>query len=173
MVPSTFLGAHAAVSESTREEVDVELYTGTYFDPGYGAITLCSAQSTSSHCLEILDDFAPCEPPSDDLPNPNRLYARVDRFYFSHIRLTHQSDHKFEANAISLFPYGYGMNRTAFEDYRSAGVRVEFVVQDIGNGTKRVEAFGIVTDEDAAKMRERVTGSAAIRDVAEAWFIKV
>lgn len=174
ILASTRLESPTIVDEAPDEPVDLEMYTGTYIDPGYGAVTLCSANSTSSHCLEVLDDFIPFEPSLDGRISSKHLFAKVPRAWASHVRFSHLSGHKFEAAIVLLFPNGYGMNKTAFEDSRFAGLMTEFLVESgTGDGTKRVEGFGVVMDPEIAKARERLRGSTSLRDVADAFFVKV
>ncbi|KAJ3002538.1 hypothetical protein NUW54_g4980 [Trametes sanguinea] len=92
--------------------LDLEDYAGTYFDPGYGAIVLCSPKSTSHHCATVLNDFASLSPLDDATPH---LYAAYRTLWSSHIRLRHHSGDRFNITASEIFPQGYGKNTSAFE----------------------------------------------------------
>lgn len=110
-------------------------YTGTYGNAGYGSITLCDPGASSFYCKNVLADFNAVDsvgstpwPSPTDLP---QLYAAWDRLWGSHIRLVHVEDNTFNASVTTLFPAGYGADKTPFEtaekdEYPGA---VKFVVE--------------------------------------------
>ncbi|TFY56936.1 hypothetical protein EVJ58_g7336 [Rhodofomes roseus] len=55
--------------ETAPLPIDLELLSGTYANAGYGALILCTAQSTSHHCLSVLTSFAPFIPQTP-FPSP-------------------------------------------------------------------------------------------------------
>ncbi|KAI0655708.1 beta-lactamase/transpeptidase-like protein [Cubamyces menziesii] len=144
---------------------DLEAYTGTYSAPGYGAITLCSAQSTSHYCHEVLQDFASLRPLPISEPH---LYGAYKTMWSTHVRLSHSAGVVFHATFPALFPHGYGKNTSAFGTYETGSdAWVEFAVVD-----GKVEGFSLVVDEEAVTARRRRRGG-TLKDVADAWFEKI
>ncbi|KAH9889349.1 beta-lactamase/transpeptidase-like protein [Cubamyces lactineus] len=148
--------------------LDLDAYTGHYTNVGYGDITLCSPNSTSSYCAHVLADFAAVDAASGEQHPETRLLAAWPRLWSTHIRMLHIGGNSFRLIFPALFPQGYGWNKTAFEYYDSAVSmgRVEFVVED-----GQVRGFAMVTDEVVAEARAQRT-SGSIREIGDAWFVR-
>lgn len=160
----------SAVLAAEPLPIDLESFSGTYSNPGYGTVIFCTTQSTSHHCLDVLVSFAPF---IGQTPFPPELYAAWPRLWSSHVRLTHRSAADFDLQFTSLFPAGYGANTTAFETSESgeSEARAVFVLE--GEGEKAVVlGFGMEIDSEAIEARRRA-GAKDIREWADAWFEKV
>ncbi|KAI0326062.1 beta-lactamase/transpeptidase-like protein [Cubamyces sp. BRFM 1775] len=146
--------------------LDLDAYTGRYTNVGYGDITLCSPNSTSSHCARILADFAAVDAASGEQQPETRLLAAWPRLWSTHVRMLHISGSTFRLVFPALFPQGYGLNTTAFEYYDTAVSmgRVEFLVED-----GQVRGFAMITDEAVAEARAQRT-SGSIREIGDARF---
>ena len=162
--------------------IDLESFSGTYANPGYGTVIFCTAQSTSHHCLDVLASFAPFIgqtpfpspiPVPAPAPTAPELYAAWPRLWSSHVRVTHRSAADFDFQFTSLFPNGYGANTTAFETSESGESegRAVFVVE--GEGEKAaVLGFGLEIDAEAVEARKRA-GAKDVKEWADSWFEKV
>ena len=157
--------------------MDLDSFAGTYEDPAYGTITLCTSSSVSAHCSRVLADFAPFENASpSSSPHVAALFASWPRVWSSHMHLTPRragsdsaSSTSFDARFPRLFPEGYGRDTTPFEYWDSlmSTGRAEFVV---GTGGA-VEGFALITDELAASAR--AAKGVNVREVGDAWFALV
>ncbi|KAH9919588.1 beta-lactamase/transpeptidase-like protein [Fomitopsis serialis] len=163
--------------------IDLDAFSGTYTNPGYGALILCSTQSTSHHCLSVLSSFAPFISPTpfpSPIPVPApapqttpELYAAWPRIWSTHVRLSHTAGTDFGLQFTALFPEGYGENRTAFETSETGESegRAVFVLE--GEGEKaRVLGFGMEIDAEAVEARKRA-GAGDAKGWADAWFERV
>jgi len=163
--------------------IDLDAFSGTYTNPGYGALILCSTQSTSHHCLSVLSSFAPFISPTpfpSPIPVPApapqttpELYAAWPRIWSTHVRLSHTAGTDFGLQFTALFPEGYGKNRTAFETSETGESegRAVFVLE--GEGEKvRVLGFGMEIDAEAVEARKRA-GARDVKEWTDAWFEKV
>jgi hypothetical protein len=115
---------------------------GTYWNDGYGALTLCAPESTSPYCQQTLAHFATIDN-VDGAPQQlkKQLVAAWSRVFSSHIRLIPRTvDARIESSNIrsaiintgadelknatgvipftmqllDIFPEGYGADRTPF-----------------------------------------------------------
>ena len=147
----------------------MDAYTGLYTNVGYGNITLCSPNGTSSYCAHVLSDFAAVDAASGEQQAETRLLAAWPRFWSTHVRMLHISDSTFRLIFPALFPRGYGLNKTAFEYYDTAVSmgRAEFLVED-----GQVHGFAMITDEVVAEARAQ-RASGLVREIGDAWFDKV
>jgi hypothetical protein len=169
---------------------------GTYTDPGYGNITLCSFVNPSSACRPVLDDFATLQGGDTEL-DTTKLYGYFDRptILAKYVVLTPQSTHvssegststvTFGLVATTIFPQGYGANTTAFQigvDGDFPVFRGEFVVDLEGDGCRDgdvdsvdyatvVKGFGLFGLAGEAFRRERE--GKTVEEKAEVWFSKV
>lgn len=135
----------------------LHMYAGTYTNPGYGNITLCASSHDSPHCTEVFAKFAAVA----DIRN-DTLYAAWLRVWISHLRLQHQKDHLFAARGSTLFPNGYGMDRSPFEIRFNATLEdVPDTVQFVMDSREEVVGFALIHNRDAVDV-----------DIAEAWFTK-
>ncbi|KZT05037.1 beta-lactamase/transpeptidase-like protein [Laetiporus sulphureus 93-53] len=147
--------------------LDLEKYTGTYSNLGYGAFTLCSPESTSHYCTEVLADFAPFRS-----PNEQALYASWPRIWSTHLRSVPKEGETFDFQFTTLFPRGYGLNSTAFETFETdeSGGTGMFVLQE-RNGEQDVKGFALMLEEEAVKERKKHFED--IEGYADAWFRKI
>ncbi|KAI1795410.1 beta-lactamase/transpeptidase-like protein [Ganoderma leucocontextum] len=153
----------------TPPSLDWNAYTGAYnSDDGYLPVTLCSSQSKSAHCQNVVSDFATID---NSTALATSLYSAYPAVWASHLRLQHFSGDVFNFTFTALFPHGYGQNASAFEAYEtgSSSGWLEFKV-DKAKGT--VEGFSLVGDQNACAARARKTGG-ALPETADAWFAKV
>ncbi|KAI9067465.1 beta-lactamase/transpeptidase-like protein [Trametes sanguinea] len=159
------------VAETHAEPLPMplEAYGGLYANIAYGNITLCTPTNTSSHCSQVLAQFAPVEAASGAPLPEERLYAAWQRVWSTHLRVVHRSANSFDLVLPALFPNGYGRNTTAFEYHdpvNSVG-RVEFLVED-----HQVRGFALITEEDAADARAARTNG-TVQEIGDAWFDKL
>lgn len=170
--------------------------TGTYYNRGYGSITFCSAASTatSSVCLDLLANFSAVDSVSGSGfnasdPKGGELVASPGKFFAPQIRLvpsgsapsTDASGNTtidFIIVVEALFPEGYGVNTTAFEELLG-DANATFVIGGAGtsgsdgNSTSgaTVYGFGVSGTVGAETDRERRGGS--VEETADVWFGKL
>ena len=145
----------------------MEAYTGAYTsDDGYLPVTLCTTQSKSAQCHNVISDFATVD---DSTELATNLYGSFHTIWTSHLRLQHFSGDSFNFTFTALFPHGYGQNTSGFSGFELEGGWVEFQV-DKRKGV--VEGFSLVVDEDAYAARVRKLGG-PLSKTADAWFRKV
>jgi CubicO group peptidase (beta-lactamase class C family) len=149
----------------TGLELAIEEFSGTYMNAGYGPITFCSPFGNSSYCQGVISDFAAVDAGKSSAPQSVQLFAAWPRIWTSHIRSVHLSGNTFVVQFASLFPEGYGRDRTPFET-TFAEVTAEFVVED-----GKVVGFGWVGLVEQLTERERT--HTTVKDRAEVWFDKV
>lgn len=161
-----------AVTSPHEDVVGLQLalneFSGTYYNPGYGAIAFCSFSSSSSYCRDVISDFAAVDAAQSSAPNSPQLLAAWPRVWGSHIRAVHQSGNTFLVQYTSLFPGGYGRDSTAFEtaEIGTSQATAEFVVED-----GKVVGFGLVGLVGQVTERERT--HTTVKDRAEVWFDKM
>ena len=155
--------------DTTAPTLDWNAYTGTYqSDDGYLPVTLCSTQSTSAYCEDVVSDFAKLDNATTLAAG---LYSAYPAVWASHLRLQHFSGDVFNFTFTALFPRGYGQNTSAFEAFEtgSASGWVEFQVD---KAKRAVEGFSLVGDQNACAARARKTDG-PLSETADAWFAKV
>lgn len=135
-------------------------YEGTYSHPAYDSITLCSHMSTSHHCTRVVSDFKKVYPRLGSFD----LFAEWPRLWVKHAHLRPQAENRFEVAPTTLFPDGYGNNKTAFSQWLYQTYAGEFVVR---NGTVR----GLVLAESFESLPDLGTGR-DLNDVADVYFEK-
>ena len=147
--------------------LELEAYAGTYSDAGYGSIVLCTPNTNTPHCRNVLKDFEPFPNPFANKSSPI-LYAAYQTTLSTHVRLRHQQGDAFGITMTYLFPNGYGRDSTAFETYESGESegKVNFVVSD----QDEVVGFGLFIMEELTE-RRRLGGT--IEEIADVWFTKV
>jgi hypothetical protein len=160
-------GPHAGASDVVLNAGDLDTFAGTYGDPGYGSLVLCSSHRPSSRCETVLSNFTKL----DGSPN-NTVYGyyKSPVMVAKEIRLVALNTNVFSYQATTLFPDGYGSNTTAFEVNllpREAGVEARFVVDEDGS----VRGFGLFGM--AGEVLERERTATTIEEQAEVWFKKV
>lgn len=143
--------------------LDLEKYAGPYSDPGYGELMLCSWASDTSHCQQVLHDFAPFDSPQSDA---TMLYAVHSSVVSTHLRLRYISSDFFRLEYTYLFPNGYGRDTSPFEwqDPRQDYL-VEFVLTSEGTAVSGFAVLG-----ETAKAFDWVGRGLRVQDVAEVWF---
>jgi hypothetical protein len=165
--------SHSAEAKSSMLEMraaaaDMSVYAGTYTNPGYGTLVLCSAANPSSACKPVLAGFAALTP-NNALPTGQMFgyFTRV-KVWASQVRLVGTaSPAVFAFTGTTLFPAGYGANTSAFEMVGTApGSSVEFV---LGKGGK-VQGFGLFAVDGKPFAFEAGPGS--VQQRAEVWFDK-
>lgn len=161
--------------QDEKKDLSLELedYAGTYFNAGYGTVTLCSPSSTSHLCNSVLSDFAPFEHFDSDAPAEPRLYAAFPRIWATHLRLIHQTGDDFGLVMTALFPGGYGQNTSAFETWESGTSEgtAMFIVEKV-NGESRVKGFGMTIHDEVLELRKQ-RGLVGVHALADAWFERV
>ncbi|KZT69404.1 beta-lactamase/transpeptidase-like protein [Daedalea quercina L-15889] len=154
--------------------IDLDSFSGTYTNPGYGTLIFCMTESTSQHCLTVLSSFAPFiyQTPSPS-PTKPELYTAWPRIWSTHMRLTHTTGAEFGLQFTAQFPEGYGRNGTAFQTSEPGDRegRAVFVLEQEGD-TAKVLGFGMEIDGEAVEARKRA-GARDVREWADAWFEKV
>ncbi|KAH8102687.1 beta-lactamase/transpeptidase-like protein [Cristinia sonorae] len=159
----------------------IERFAGTYWDAGYGKITLCAPTSTSPECRDVLKTFSVFEDVTAE-ENRNTLYAAYPTILTSHLRITHvgPGDEDFVLTFTSLFPEGYGKDTTPFEttEEELAEVKVKFVLERGDDGAEtRAVAFGVMGTEEEQEGRKRLLRSVGsdygIMDVAQVVMTRV
>ncbi len=153
--------------EVATDAVPIAEFAGTYSSAGYQDLTLCDpkASSNATVCEDVLDIFGKF----DDLSASNgTLYAVFDNIVTSHVRFRRLSNTTFSAQTTSLYPNGYGRDKSAFElevPTVAAGI-VEFVFEN-----DRLVGAGLNFGGDDVSMRIRAGGG--IKETSEVWYGKV
>jgi hypothetical protein len=145
-----------------NEDVSLDAFAGNYFDPGYGAISLCAPSSATSACRSLLDDFRAV----DGAFSPRALYAFTNGLWVSHIRFPRRENTTFGLILTTLFPDGYGANTTSFELAADQGPSSSAVFERDQQG--RVKGFGLFGLAGQVLDRERREGT--VHEKAEVWF---
>lgn len=158
-------------------------YAGTYTSPGYNNISLCAPgeDAPSAYCASVLADFSVVDSVDNNAAPNTSLYGAYTSVWASHVRMSLADSARaspegakdvFAMRFVQLFPRGFGSNTTPFETHETGFGEgwVEFVV---GAGGE-VQGFALVLDEGAYAARRRRAGpSVGLRDVADAWFVRV
>lgn len=155
-----------------RENISLEKYVGTYTNPGYPNITICSpTHATSLHeldkvCRDTLKEFSSFDDPSTV---GLTLYLSIPGLWVRHARLRPAGRNRFNVASTYLFPEGYGRDKTPFELSEMIGFMgdVEFAVDDGGN----VVGFGL-DNSDVTVVPGRSRGDGDIKETAGVWLNK-
>ncbi|TCD62783.1 hypothetical protein EIP91_006401 [Steccherinum ochraceum] len=157
-----------AASDTNATVLLSTTYAGTYSNPAYGTVTLCTSKSTIADCPAVLDAFTHIDSPSPS-SSPNNLYASHPGIWGSHIRLSplpggHPGE--FRAQFPYLFPYGHGENKTGFEMMEPglSEATWRFVVGEDG----AVVGIGHDRMSDLKSTRRRKGGD--VKDTADVWW---
>jgi hypothetical protein len=145
-----------------NEDVPLDAFAGNYFDPGYGALSLCAPSSATPACRALLDDFRAV----DGAFSPRTLYASTNSLWISHIRFPRRDNTTFGIISTTLFPDGYGANTTSFELAADQGPSSSAVFERDQQG--RVKGFGLFGLTGKVLDRERREGT--VQEKAEVWF---
>ncbi|KAF8132810.1 beta-lactamase/transpeptidase-like protein [Boletus edulis] len=149
--------------------LSLDAFAGTYTNPGYGPLTLCSPSSPSGYCTTVQSDFSIVDNAQSTVSNSEDLLAAWSRVWSSHLRMRHQHDLVFDVYLTSLYPNGYGKDTTPFAKERGIGTAdgvAEFVVEE-----GRVVGFGL--SGFVGQVTERARTYEGVRDRAEVWFDRV
>lgn len=157
-----------------HDDFPLEKYVGTYTNPGYHNVTICSPIQTSSAnpiCQETLAEFKHF----DDLAyaSNSTLYLAVPNTWVRNARLTRsdgeEDPQRFTATFTYLFPHGYGRNASAFELSEDGEdvAKAQFVVEG-----GEVVGFGM-NQSDVTEVTERQKRGGSVKDTAGVWFEKV
>ncbi|KAF7793989.1 hypothetical protein EIP86_005115 [Pleurotus ostreatoroseus] len=138
-IPPTFT-MPAPQASADEFALPLSVYEGTYSNPAYGAFTLCSPSSTSHYCTQVLDTFSSVM----SLNNATDLYAAWTTTWSTHLRFIHRTGNDFGVEITTIYPAGYGKNKTAFIDrelYDHLTFRATF---DMGSETDGSPVQGLV-----------------------------
>lgn len=156
--------------------VPIEQYAGEYHDPGYGSFTLCAPTSTTPQCKQYLSDWFSITPAHK--PEPDTLYGGSDRVWYHHLRLQRTNSsagpggqglvESFFAQAVVIFPHGYGRNSTPFStaEISPDGFHVDCVVD--GRGSAEVVGCGFMDVEEGPRFQ-----GDTVPERADVWFEKI
>ncbi len=169
---ATVSGAIGVTAKHT--DFPLEKYVGTYTNPGYHNVTICSPlQTTSANpiCQETLAEFKHF----DNLAytSNSTLYLAVPNTWVRNARLTRsdgeEDPQRFTATFTYLFPHGYGRNVSAFELSEDGEdvAKAQFVVEG-----GEVVGFGM-NQSDVTEVTERQKRGGSVKDTAGVWFEKV
>jgi hypothetical protein len=173
-------GSKQDLGHYATDEIDPDVFAGTYTDPGYGTITLCAPSSTSQHCTQVLSEFAAITSSTQSssivhMANTT-LYASFPRVWCSHFRLVRCPSRDagkgpaFVRVPTVLFPRGYGSNRSPFEiagdEDVQEGATVRFVIED--GKVKGMSVTGLV-----GEITERERTARSVEEGSDVWLTRV
>ncbi|KAI0087723.1 beta-lactamase/transpeptidase-like protein [Irpex rosettiformis] len=171
--PLSTLPSHTDSTMAGNGGFSLEKYAGTYTNPGYPNITICSPVRLASEsandkiCSETLKNFSFF----DDFSKSNTtLYLAIPSIWVRHARLQPAGSHCFNVTSTYLFPEGYGRDKSPFELREMAGFMgdIEFVVGNNG----RVVGLGM-ENSDVREVTDRQKKGGTVRDTAGVWFDKI
>lgn len=123
------------ISTTNNEEVHDRVvgslsdFAGTYTNPGYGNITLCSPEDTtlSRTCSSVIRDFAIVDTAAGKAYEPS-LFSHWPRVWNSHLRVVPKpnTQDKFVVKPSTLFVEGYGKDKSPWE-YTRDEVPMRFI----------------------------------------------
>ena len=164
-------------------DVPIERYTGEYFDPGYGGITLCAPASTSLRCKKILHDWRAAS--ANRTLDPDTLYCGSTQFWQSHMKVRRtrtttsrgsssgshrQRSEVFVGSTGTVFPHGYGRDSTPFVYTLLPPGMQELVLECVVDGRLgEVVGCGLMNIEEGAA---RAPGD-TVEERADVFFRKV
>lgn len=188
------IGAFAAFNilgaSTASTKVDLEVFAGTYRDPGYGEYVFCppprsaSLGGMTSRCTEVFDAYSSLE--NVTALSHKKLYGYMVRpsIWADYLTLSLLPDSSasnnvttrlnnteknvnFELHYTRVFPKGYGADTNPYEYdfWKSAGFRAVFPYED-----DNVVGFGIFGF--AGVVLEREKRGRSVQERAEAWFVK-
>ncbi|KAI0087730.1 beta-lactamase/transpeptidase-like protein [Irpex rosettiformis] len=157
------------------EDYPLEKYIGTYTNPGYHNVTICSPHQLADSsaldpvCRDTLCDFSYFDDLSATLNTT--LYLAIPNTWVRSARLVRltKKPYQFNMTFTYLFPHGYGKNESPFE-LNEKGEFIEeaqFVVNKEG-----VAGFGM-SNNDVTEVTERQRRGGSVKDMAGVWFEKL
>jgi hypothetical protein len=160
--------AKRTTTSSQSQPRPLRRLTGKYHDVGYGPIELCSSSSQSDACRHVLRDFDLL----DEAAQPSMthedalLFASWPSVLTTHARfvpidedLTSTAGRRYLVEFGTLYPTGYGLNKTPFAHWIFR-VIADFVVQD-----GQVKGFGL----SGIGGRQ---GYGSVEEDSDVWFTK-
>ncbi|KLO14681.1 beta-lactamase/transpeptidase-like protein [Schizopora paradoxa] len=121
----------------------LKLYSGSFFNKGYGELKICSPSCLDWDCKDVLDAFSAVD--RNHHVENHQLFSKWEKLWSTHLRFVHCSGNLFSFRPAVLYPDGYGKDSTPFEinfDFlegeMSSNAEVEFVVKE-----NKVMGFGI------------------------------
>ena len=175
----------------TKPSLPLEEYAGTYSHPVYGNIALCtrlppkpidSGFVIPDMCANLRHDFNIVYAAENSTITSSQLIAHSPRLLARDFRLQHLQADTFSISVLTLFPYGYGADKSPFAydgvsqaDTPTAAAR--FILGDNTESRKSGEkvngffASGILGDM-ADVEGDRLTGKGA-KPLALVWFRKL
>ena len=172
---STIAVTTAASMSSRFREFPLEKYVGTYTNPGYHNISICSprqltnSSTPSPICRDTLSDFSHF----DDFSSTSNstLYLAIHNTWVRNARIVRSPDHphRFSMVFTYLFPHGYGKNKSAFEldEMGEFSGDAQFVVE-----MGKVVGFGM-NNSDVSEVTERQRRGGGVKEMAGVWFEKL
>lgn len=146
-------------------------YAGTYYDPGYGNVTLCAPSlAPPESCMPVLKAWSFFEN-TTDVTRPV-LYAAWPSVWVSHARLLHEDGDRFHLSATYLFPGGYGRDKSPFHsDVTPETVALaEFLVEV---GEEGMEVKGLALNGLVGEKTEQQRIGGTMEETAEIWLRKI
>ncbi|KAJ7292877.1 beta-lactamase/transpeptidase-like protein [Mycena rebaudengoi] len=166
--PSAFTRAPspsaALRSSSPPPPLDLSEYAGTYTSPGYGNITICARESTSSVCSTVVNNFETVDRATGRRSGPSELYSAWPRFWTTELRFVHLYENSFTVTPSALYVNGYGKDKTPFENL-DGSLPSTFAVEE-----GKVVGLGLFT---ALRQFWRSKKGGGVKDTADVWFEKV
>jgi hypothetical protein len=157
---------------TTPLSLPLHQYAGTYSDPGYGNLTLCTpTPHPSPACAPVLAAWAPFWNVTD--PAADVLFAAISSVWISHILLVHKDGDTFSLDGTYLFPEGFGKDKSPFMTSEIVGTSatVTFWVKHADEQQASVVGAAINGFVGEQTERQRLGGSLA--ETAEVWLQKV
>jgi hypothetical protein len=147
---------------------DLSVYAGTYVNPGYGTLVVCSSTHPAPDCKPILSDFASLRANNSAIPSTEMYgYFPRQKVWATQVRFDAVGNATFAFTGTTIFPAGYGANTSAFEMVGSMpGAQAEFMLGPGG----RVAGLGLFALEGQPFAFEQ--GAGTVKDRAEVWFDK-
>jgi hypothetical protein len=195
IAPTSSDGSKAHKETVDREpRVEISAFAGTYYDPGYGSMTLCAPhhhnhrnQPLSSHCATVLASFAQLNDTRTDTLYGFCTPPRLDVSAFRLVRAPDDvaeewGNNTFAFRGTNLYPSGYGKNTSAFEmddlqDYTTLETgqgRITFKLAPlVVDGEIVVEGLGWQGTGDYGVVPERQRKGKTIEEKADVWFTRV
>ena len=158
--PNADMMARADDDSTGASPSEVDMLTGTYYNPGYGTGVLCSVRSTSSPCKSVLAAFYAIDPSLSANSTSADLFASWITVLSTHVRFTYTNAGQYLLSIGSIYPEGYGKNTTPFSTLAPAAT-VEFVVEE-----EKVVGFGWYGIGDHVKR------AGSVEETSDVWFVK-
>jgi hypothetical protein len=153
------LTARADGSGETLAPPNVNSQVGTYYNPGYGSMELCSVNSTSTFCTGIVADFFTIDKTINST-TPD-LFAAWPALLSTHLRFVYHGNDSYIMYIGFVYPEGYGKNTSSF------GTPIFYATTEFVEENGKVVGFGWNTFANAVER----TGS--LEETFDVYFNKV